>query len=621
MADYNSNGTISMQAPPTGGTLAPDFVAGPMINTNRAFKKLVSNVDRSYEAMKQYRERRTDAIKEMVGKHYSDDGTEEERPVNMLELILNIHVLRCVPLAPAVMVRTAVPRLQDYAELHTLDINAALRDMNFAQELQAAFMEAMISPVGVIKIGIAPSGGARDAEGWQNDAGEAYAQCVEYPDYFVDMKASRWDQISFEGDQYAVPLEWAKQAPQFDPEMRKLLRASDAYETRNHGEENAEDISRGKSGRWESDDYIPKVVLRDAYCPHDNVIFTYAVNQIMDRPLREVPFDGPRGGPYRRLILTRVPSNLMGLPFVANLRDLNALENRLIRRAKQDAEEQCTVIGYQASAADDANRLANAKHRQIIQLNNVNGIKEFSIGGLNREMLFLSMQVREMLSYMAGNVDVVGGLASQAGTAQQESMLQSNSGERIKWMKQRVFELAHECARAVAWYNWTNPTRETVLQRGVPGTNISIPTLWSPETRKGSWIDWNFELVPYSMQQRSPEELLQTILGLFQNVLPALRPDMQQQGGIIDARSVLKSIGTLAGVQPEMLNFIHWIGQQVDPGQPERGNASPAPSATTRTYNHQGQPGGGGMTSRDMMMQMMKSSGPGTPAKFTGTGA
>ncbi len=99
--------------------------------------------------------------------------------------------------------------------------------------------------------------------------------------------------------------------------------------------------------------------------------------------------------------------------------------------------------------------------------------------------------------------------------------------------------------------------RQRVVQKNVPGTDIGVTVKWSEETRDGDFLDYNFDIDVYSMQDDSPSTKLQKIgMALERYVIPMM-PFIQQQGGQIDVQELLSIVGQLGNV-PELSNIVRF---------------------------------------------------------------
>jgi hypothetical protein len=153
----------------------------------------------------------------------------------------------------------------------------------------------------------------------------------------------------------------------------------------------------------------------------------------------------------------------------------------------------------------------------------------------------------------------------------------------MDFMRGRTTDFSRDIFKALAWYEWTDPARERIVEKPVRGTDVTIRSTWSQETREGDWLDYNFDIDAYSMQEDTPTTKLQKIGAALERYVFPVLPQMQQQGGQLDFQELMALIARLGNV-PE-LNDIVRFGEPIA-AQPEQGNSQPTtmPANTTRTY-------------------------------------
>lgn len=61
-------------------------------------KRLWDAMSHSREKLRPFRENRLDAIKQYVGSHYGEQGSEEDVPVNLIELAISVYTQQLVVL-------------------------------------------------------------------------------------------------------------------------------------------------------------------------------------------------------------------------------------------------------------------------------------------------------------------------------------------------------------------------------------------------------------------------------------------------------------------------------------------------------------------------------------------
>lgn len=537
------------------------------------FDKLTKAVDWSVGRMATPRKERLKAVEQYVGSHYADGGTEKNVPVNLLELLTTIYVQHLAARAPRVMVTSPVDELKPYAREMEIALNQVPGEIKLDKTLRRAVIEALYS-VGVVKVGLRLGGS--NYEGI--DVGEVFVDLVQLDDYFVDMSAKSRETIAFEGNDYWLPIE----------EARALATTGEKLEPDQHtvtgdrGEERAEGIS-GKEG---ADVYGERVWLRDVWIPREQVVITYGVKS--KKKLREIPWDGPECGPYHVLGFSDVPGNLLPLPTVATLRDLHELANAVFRKLARQAVAKKRVVTFTGGSDNDgsANALKEAADGDGIKWTGQKP-ETIDVGGIDAESLAFYLQVYEQFNRLAGNLDSLGGLGPSAETASQEDAIGQAASARMAAMKSRTIDFTRGIWKSIAWYEWTNPVRKRSIRKPVDqgdGVSFYLAREWSAETRDGDFLDFNFDIDPFSMEDDTPAIRLQKIKQVFLEIIAPSLPIMQQQGATVDFKKLIELFARLGNV--DELREIVQFGEPILGEAAAGGSAAPSfkPAETTRRY-------------------------------------
>jgi len=557
------------------------------------FTALQTAVDWSITQLAKPREQRVSAIKEYVGSHYADNDSEKRVPVDLLELAITIYTRQLAPQAPRVLVTTPYPTLKIAAKEMAQAINQVPAEIGLADTLRAVVMEAMFS-LGIVKVGISTVGTALG-----HDYGQPYVDLVSIDDYFVDMSANSYDKIQFEGNDYWVPFDVFKNSGQF--KIDDSVEADEPTVTGDQGEARAEGISTSEG----ADLYEDKIWLRDVWLPDRNKLITYTVKG--KKQVRAIEFDGPEVGPYHRLGFSSVPGNLLPLPPVALWRDMHELSNALFRKLARQAQASKNVMGFAGGNDESAQRFADAKDGEGI-LYTGGEPKNLVAGGVDQLNLAFFLQTRDLFSYFGGNLDTLGGLAPQADTVGQDQLLSQAAGTRMTDMADQVRKFAKGVFSALAWYEWTDPIRVRMLEKAAPG-DIMLTSQWSDETREGDFLDYNFDIDVFSLQDESPSAKLQKLGVIFDRYVIPLLPNIQEQGGRINLSKLFSTIAQYANV-PEVSEIVEFDSNIAAEGEmkPE-GNAQPervkAPAHTTRTYERVNRPGATRAGKDDVMSRLL----------------
>lgn len=540
------------------------------------FARLRTAVEWSLRQLEEPRRERVSALRQFVGKHYSRGGADKRVPVNMLELAVTIYVRHLAARAPRVMVSTGVDHLRPFARNMELALNQIPDEIGLAATLRRAVVEALFG-IGVVKVGLCST--KHNVLG--HDPGEPFVDLVSPDDYFLDMSAKSPQTIQFEGNDYWVSLEEARDmydGPRSDVQPDGHTVHGD------QGEYRADGIGSDEG----ADLYREKVWLRDVWLPSTQQVVTYGVKS--HKLYRVVDWDGPENGPYHKLRFNDVPGNLLPLPPAALWIDLHELANTLFRKLARQAEAKKTVAAFAGGNEESVEALKKASDGEGIRYN---GQKPelIGVGGIDAPTLAFFLQTKDLFSYVAGNLDALGGLSPMSETATQDSMLTAAASARMDRMSSDTVDFDRSVFRALAWYEWTDPVRKRTIRKPVEGTDIVLEREWSAETREGNFLDYNLDIDPYSVQEETPQLKLQKIgQALERFVFPAL-PLIQAQGGTIDFRKLIELIGRLSNL-PELKELVVFSEPII--GDPQAGGEElPGfkPAQTKRTYERVNRPG------------------------------
>jgi hypothetical protein len=525
----------------------------------------------SYRRLEPFRRHRLDALRQYVGHRYSDNGNPARVYANFLELAVSIYVRSLVSSQPRVLVR---PRMEQYwHEAYTLelDTNELLEELDFRDVIRRWVHEAMFS-VAYLKVGLTT-----------NAAGELqpFADPVDLDNWVQDMQCRTWSQVQFCGDRYTMPLATLRENPEvYDEGVVADLKADEVRPVDGEtGEEQTWLLASGESSFGETFEDV--VLLWDIWLPRYRTLLTFAEQSDAARVLRAVELTGPVESPYHRLAFEEVPGNAMPLPPAALWAEMSALQNDLFDKMADQARRQKTVLGVHASAAEDADRIVKSEDGDVIKMTNPQGMQERRFGGLDQPTLAFALAMKQLYSYMAGNLDALGGLAAQAETLGQEKLLAGSASQRLSDMQDCVVSAVRGVCRDLAWYRYSDQFRYAQVYKPVlPEMGIGVYEQIVPGGYQGRFSDFKFDLEPYSLRSLSPAQRLQMLTQVLgQYVMPAL-PMLAQQGRGLDFDKLLELVSRYLNL-PELQHVLKNVpvsGNDFDGG----GNAPSAP--TQRNY-------------------------------------
>jgi hypothetical protein len=542
--------------------------------SKKKFERLQKSVDWSIRQMEKPRKERVDSVKQLVGSHYAEGGTEKHVPVNFEKLAVDIYVRQLAPCAPRAMISTNVPELRPIAANEELAVNQIPDEISLDKTLKMFVTEALFS-LGVVKVGLCTR---KQVLGC--DYGESFVDVVTMDDYFFDASAKRQSAMQYEGNDYWMPFEDIESASWVPDKYKKDLKPDDYTLFGPNGEDRAEEITTTET----PDLYKEKIWLRDVWLPAENLLVTYAV--ISKKLLSVVKWDGPKDGPYIKLGFSHVPGNILPLAPVSVWKDLHKLANTIFRKLGRQAEAQKNVAGFSGGNEDSVRNLRDAKDGDGIAYTGPPPI-DISVGGIDQNNLAFFLQCRDLYSYFAGNLDSLGGLSPMSDTVGQDKLLSESAGAMLREMADETVRAIGKIFKALAYYEWSDPIKRRILEKSIPGTEIKLPIPWGKKQRKGKFEDFRLDIDVYSLQDNSPSIKLQKLGMVIQNYVLPLAPMIQQQGGSIDAQVILRLVAKYANL-PELAEIVQFTQgdmesqEQQPPGMPQN---------TTRTYERVNRPG------------------------------
>ena len=452
-------------------------------------------------------------------------------------------------------IRTVVrPRREELtADGHALKEAGDL--MTDAIELSATFREWVKEAMwgaGVLKVGrsfsrnrVAGRGGS-----FTRQVAMPFADVIDTEDLLIDTEADRWSQKKFIGNEYLVPLEWAKEERSFTRSARKELQPAQEPHRRYSASPMPKDYIQ--------DSLMPMTVLMDVYIPWDNRILTLGKTGPRTA-LRDEPFDGPSIGPYHQLALEQVVGSVMPRPMSWDWIDahdtINILWNKAVRQYQSAKRNPLVPVG----AEKIGDNIRKAADGEWVPTGNLppGGIPTFVLPGADPGLVAFIGQLIELFSYISGNINLLGGLEAQSGTLGQDKLLSGAGSRRIAELQRRSKLAFGKVIRSLYWYIFRQKNLKAMFLRKIGDQTVEL-TL-AHEDIKGKWLEFAFEIEP--IRHKSPDERLGLLLQWIRNVLVPMRVEMAQAGQRIDMKA-LNEIGRDWGDLPELDLIVKDLGRR-----------------------------------------------------------
>lgn len=572
----------------------------------------------SRDAMGPFFENRMAALKQFVGKHFTDGGADDMVPLPMIQQFVNIYSHLLVPQDPQALISSRFFGLRSHAANMEAWMNFRSREMKIGETFRRWIKDAMFC-LGVVEVGL-EAGQSFQWEGQTHYYGEPFVDNVDFDDYLVDMAAKRWPAIRYEGHTYRVETARAMN----DPELDGL--AEDGVTLRRHqlesiaesmfnerGVEKSKSIESDYSHTW-AHDYKGYSQLWQIFMHEEQKIITveYVPGKgFSGLPLRVRDWKGPRSGPYKKLWFVDVPSMLMPSPPVSNNIDMHNLANDIMVKLGHDAVNEKTLLLCAKGTGKDAKKILKGKNGEAIQVDNPDDFREVKFRGIDQAQLAFLLQVYQMFSRGAGNLETLGGLSSQAGTLGQEKLLVEQSGGQVKSMQGITISAVRDVYTDLGWYWWTDPIRDYEGERMISGVEIPIPFTIRPQDREGNVYKLNFDVNPYSFTGTTPAEEVVKLDTFVTQIIMPLMPIISAQGGVFKTQNYLRIRSKLSN-QPyfdELIAYEMPTSEEEQPlmDVPKRAPIQPPQNRTViRRSEVENGPG------RDMqnLSEMMRAAGP-----------
>lgn len=543
--------------------------------------RLQESINWSYMQLKPFRENDKYAMEQYVGAHYSEKGSNKNVPFSLLELAISTYTQRLSGGKPKVLFTTPHDQLQPQKSKLQRGTNHLLEEIDFGATLADAVQGGFFS-MGIIKMGL-DLRSQQEWNGFLHDVMQPFADSVTLDNWCHDMSATRWDKIQHCEDRYSILLEDA--AEMFE-HGDKLMPIED---TEGYGKDDdrLKDMTQGNSFNREHYREIGEVW--DVWDPRENIIITLAAGEgmpcdVTGEYLNVMDWNGPERGPYRLLRFNPVRGNVMPLPPVGLWMDMHELANNVMRKLGRQAQRQKTVWGAQPGSEADANTTINANDGEIVKILGAKAT-EMKFPGVDPQQLAFLIQIKNMASWLWGNLDALGGLSPQAETLGQDRLLTASASQRLVKMQNTTLDFASSCILCLSELLYQDPG--IILPQTKRHGNIEIPVYWTPEDREQDFFEYNMKLEPYSLQYRSPTERLETIRQTMQQMVAPFMEQMMAQGIHVDFEKLYRIISEYTGLDELNQILIYTNPRHAEEG-PVRALQSPN---TTRTNVRVNRPG------------------------------
>ncbi|MHC4294757.1 MAG: hypothetical protein ACYSTL_04155, partial [Planctomycetota bacterium] len=388
------------------GELSQDFI-----------KRLHDQIAMAEKEMETFREQNKERQSLYAGHGYGTNEEEVDAPLNVYNLALRIYQRRLISGDPRCNVRSRSPKARSEAYELSLACEQLFREINLKDTLKEVIHQGLES-VGIVKVAVTTKG-ADESKGFLHDAEQPFCDPVLLENFAFDTNAKRWEEIDWCGDRYRLPLEDILNNPEWD---QGVIATMDKPQTRQDDDlrqrDSKDSVERmGVEDSVFRDDLRQYVTVWDIWLPREKLLITIPDGQ--GQPLRTQRWEGPENGPYHLLRFDPIPGNIMPVSPGGHLESLAKLLNRAIRKLGNQLDRQKlnpTITPAAANAGDDKT-IQDCEDGDVLQVMDPKNVGEVRSGGIDQQSYAFTQGLISLFSWLGGNLDSLGGLASNADTA------------------------------------------------------------------------------------------------------------------------------------------------------------------------------------------------------------
>ena len=568
--------------------------------------RLLKAIENSTRVLRPFREVRKKLVKDFVGSMYGSSGDSGRQDIimNLMYQTAETYTMSLAANRPRVLVTAQHTDVTWFAHSFQLGINNLIKEIRLEDTLRKAVMDSFFS-MGIVKVYTADAGLVQlEGEDAWVDPGKPFAENISLDDFCYDTTASEWRKSSFALNKYRISREKVLNDGAYNKKVAEELDVVSQYPGWNADSGEVPIREMLKSETQEAG-IEPMIDLMDVWLPKDKLVVTLPVGKNTE-PLRVVEWEGPENGPFHTLSLTcEVPDNIMPVSPAMNLKPLHDLINGLLRKQRRQAQRQKDIPFYQAGHQDDARRIEKASDGEWTRVDNPDSVNVMKMGGVDPQNQAFSHSMKDTYDRMAGNLQMMAGLGPQSDTLGQDKLIHGAVTKREANMQYRVVDFTSRICRDLGSLLWHDQVLE--IPQDFETSGIKVRADWTPEVREGDFIDYNFEIEPFSMMYKSPSERMQGISSFVTQIALPMEGMMQQYGGTIDIQELVEMYAELMDM-PRLKQIVKFEEPKDDRPGPTPQQPAKA-SHTVRESVRRSVPTGGTAESRSNVMQQVLQGG------------
>lgn len=512
-------------------------------------RSLLHRIRQDYEKLEHVRKERREAIRSTLGNHYVDPSSDDSalrdaQPANFNGMALDILVRSLISANPKVFAETSARELTVMTETFEAAINDRIEQMRLVDPLEQHVYNAAIGPMAITLVGR-----ERGMDSWLRETqtvhrSKTVVRTVSMDDAVWDTDARQWTELAYVAHKVRLREDEFRIDRNLPRELKEAIQPrhlSESVDPTMSGESRAENfgIYKGSTPTGEGRRYVH---LWHTYLPKSNNVVYLPVHQggvsDINPALSSHRWDGWKGGPYHVFGYDYTPDNLLWrAPIKDMIGDLGRVLNDLVTRIIDDIHQRKRIAVVDAADAESAERAHNAAHGAVVA-GNVNASKSLEIGGLDNLTMIAFAHMKKLWDELGGHISILGGLPGNYPTATEATLRDTNASGKIEKMRQRTLRSVRDIVEAIAEYEWRDPDAGRVMEKELYA-GIKRKLDFSYIHPRGGFKRWRIDVHPYSLQHRSPQQVVLMLDQFVQQILLPSLPLVQQSGVTFDMRAYI----------------------------------------------------------------------------------
>lgn len=499
-----------------------------------ALQRAISHAERVRARMSKVRRKFLEAY---AGRHFLMSDDAKSSPIPLLYTSVAIYIAQLVAQHPAAAVSSKFRKYRPFGRSMQIHLAGKARELDMRKRMRRAVFDSMFG-VGITYAGVHQTGEVL-ANGAKVAVGRSYVSNISLDHYVQDPGCRDIEEALWQGHLMELPIEGCRD--QFD-NMDNVTISTKSYAD---GDASERLTSGYKEDRRELHDMCQFNLV---FYPEADGIFAIPLEGQGEKALKDIEYKGPEEGPYDILGYMPMEGTAWKVPPVTQWHDWHEMINTVACKFREQATDMRKVLAYTSGAADDADRVMQARNGTAVKVDQLDQLAEFTFSEPSQAMQPLLQFLMGIGSLITGNTDLIGGMSASASSATEAALLQSNAAGRINDMRTEIEHFAAGIFKKIAFYEFNDPLLDSTVYKRVRGTDMEFPERLTPDSLEGQHFDYIWSVTPYSMSPKDPAKTAQNILQwVTQFVMPALniQPALAQQ---LDLETLVRVSGEKMGI-------------------------------------------------------------------------